>query len=67
MTAEIYPQPTNVSDIETEAAMRQYGIVEAPTSSYDFAASRYSNVADTIAQAKRQHIPDKSNPRSDRS
>ena len=36
-------------------AMAKYGITRVPTDYFDYNESRYTNLDDAIAQAKRQH------------
>jgi hypothetical protein len=52
-TSAMSPEPSHISDGDTEEALRHYGIKAVPATSFEYGGYRYTNINDAIAQAKR--------------
>jgi hypothetical protein len=53
MIPAVHPEPSHVTDAETDAALKQYGIVKVPAHNFEYGGYRYTNIKDAIAEAKR--------------
>jgi hypothetical protein len=47
------PEPSHISDAETEDALQRYGIVAVPSQSFEYGGYRYTNIQDAVAEARR--------------
>ena len=56
MSASVSPEPSHVSDQNTEQAIREYGITRVPTQTFEYGGYRYTNINDAVAEAKRQQV-----------
>ena len=53
MCPAISPEPSHKSVSETEAAMREFGIIRVPAETFEFGGYRYTNIKDAVAEAQR--------------
>lgn len=53
MSSSIHAEETNISQSESDAEMKRYGITQVPAHFYEYGGYRYTNVKDAIAEARR--------------
>jgi hypothetical protein len=53
MSSILTPELSHAPDAETQAAIRDFGIVRVPSQTFEYGGYRYSNIKDAVAEAKR--------------